>query len=67
MKVVIYALCDPLTKDIRYVGKAKARIWALKRMVGQLLKEGHVSESNKEKLRYAARKRPDLFGEYASL
>lgn len=45
----------------------KARIYWLKKNMGDLLKRGHVSETAKDKLRYAARKRPDLFGEYASL
>lgn len=45
----------------------KARIYFLKRELGALLKRGYVSETTKAKLRYAANKRPDLFGEYASL
>jgi hypothetical protein len=45
----------------------KARIYFLKKTMGDLLKGEHVSEATKAKLRYAARKRPDLFGEYASL
>lgn len=44
-----------------------ARIYRLKRDIGNLLKRGYVSEATKEKLRYAARKRPDLFGIYAAL
>lgn len=45
----------------------KARVYYLKRELGSLLKRGYVSEATKEKLRYAAKKRPDLFGEYLSL
>lgn len=43
------------------------RIWALKRSIGEGLKNGWVTEATKEKLRYVARKRPDLFGEWAAL
>ena len=42
----------------------KARIYKLKRDIGDALKRGHVSEATKEKLRYAARKRPELFGHW---
>jgi len=45
----------------------KARIYRIKRELGSLLKRGYVSEETKAKLRYAAWKRPDLFGEYLSL
>lgn len=45
----------------------KAKIYELKRRMGALLKEGVVSLAAKEKLRVAARNRPDLFGQWAAL
>lgn len=45
----------------------KARLYKIKQELGMLLKQGYVSEETKAKLRYAAWKRPDLCGEYASL
>jgi hypothetical protein len=42
-------------------------IWELKQRMGKCLKDGVVSESAKENLRYAARKRPDLFGLWAGV
>jgi hypothetical protein len=45
----------------------RKRIWALKRSIGQRLKQGLVSESAKAMLRLAASKAPHLFGEYAAL
>lgn len=45
----------------------RKKIWHLKREMGLLLKQGHVKESTKEKLRAAAKKRPDLFGCWASI
>lgn len=43
------------------------RIWALKRFMGSALRKGELSEKNKAKLRYAAHKRPELFGEWANI
>ncbi len=45
----------------------RKKIWALKRSIGQDLKDGYVREDTKEKLRRAARMAPHLFGEYASI
>lgn len=44
-----------------------ARIWRLKRSIGQALRDGRVSDSAREKLRQAAAIAPHIFGEYASL
>lgn len=43
------------------------RAWRIKLMMGRLLKEGRVSEQTRQKLRLAAAKAPDLFGEWASV
>lgn len=45
----------------------KARVYQLKRHIGQLLKAGYVNEATKAKLRLAAGKRPELFGAWSSL
>jgi hypothetical protein len=45
----------------------RKRIWHLKRQIGQLLRQGAVRESTKQKLRQAAVNAPHLFGEWASL
>lgn len=45
----------------------KARAYKSNHMLGILLRQGHVSESAKEKMRYAAAKRPDLFGRWAAI
>lgn len=45
----------------------KSRVYVLKREMGRLLKEGSVSEKNKQKLRLAAQKAPHLFGCYAGI
>lgn len=45
----------------------RKRVWKLKLNVGIALKNGYLSETAKEKLRYAAKKRPDLFGIYANV
>lgn len=45
----------------------KRRIYECKRQIGAGLKSGHVGDATKEKLRYAASKRPDLFGCWGSL
>ena len=54
------------------IGRHSARtrdpvIFSLNQKMGISLKRGWVSETTKEKLRYAARKRPDLFGQYADI
>lgn len=45
----------------------RKRIWELKRSIGQALKNGELKEHHKAKLRLAAKKSPELFGEYAKL
>ena len=45
----------------------RKRIWQIKRSMGIALKKGWVSEETKEKMRYCARKRPDLFGSWANV
>lgn len=45
----------------------RKRIWALKRSLGQSLKQGYVSESAKAKMRSAAQMAPHLFGEWATI
>lgn len=45
----------------------KEYLWKSKRTLGQLLKQGCVSNEAREKLRQAARKCPELFGCYAGL
>ncbi len=42
----------------------KARLWEIKQQLGILLKQGYVSEKTKEKMRYAATRKPELFGEW---
>lgn len=44
-----------------------ARIHEMKRALGNALRQGHVSESTKAKMRLAAAKRPDLFGLWAKI
>lgn len=43
------------------------RMWLAKKQIAVGLKKGWVSEGAKAKLRLAAAKRPDLFGEYARI
>lgn len=43
------------------------RLWEIKRMLGQLLKDGCVSEILKGKMRCAAISNPRLFGEWAAI
>lgn len=43
------------------------RVWRLKLAMGHALLQGYVSGGTKQKLRLAAAKRPDLFGQWASL
>lgn len=45
----------------------KARVYYLNCAVGRMLKKGEISERNKEKLRYAAKKAPHLFGKWATI
>jgi hypothetical protein len=45
----------------------RKRIWALKQKMGKLLRDGHVSEEVKAKLRYCANLRPDLFGAWRNI
>ncbi len=45
----------------------RKRIWWLKRTFGDALKRGHLSEEIKGKLRYAAIKNPELFGEWSAI
>lgn len=45
----------------------KKRLWCLKKELGVLLKQGYVMESTKEKMRYAARIWPHLFGDWAAI
>ena len=45
----------------------KARVYYLKRQLGMALKQGYVNKGTKQAMRYAARKRPDLFGLWANL
>ncbi len=61
------------TKKAGAVGKDKAgkqverQVYQLKHKLGILLRDGFVGESAKAKMRQAALKRPDLFGEWAAL
>jgi hypothetical protein len=45
----------------------RRRVWQLRQQLGVALKKGHLNEQTKEKMRIAARKRPDLFGAWASI
>lgn len=45
----------------------KARVFFLKRQMGRMLSSGYVTQNTKEKLKLAARRRPDLFGNWANL
>ena len=45
----------------------KAKIWALKRWAGSYLKSGKATDKLKAAMRYAAQKRPELFGEWAGV
>lgn len=38
-----------------------------KRTLGTALRQGHIKEATKEKMRECARKRPDLFGSWANI
>ena len=42
-------------------------LWRSKRSLGIALKKGWATEETKEKMRYCARKRPELFGEWADI
>ena len=43
------------------------RVWKLKLDIGALLKAGYLTNESRAKLRYAAAKRPELFGCYAGI
>ncbi len=45
----------------------KKRVYQIKHKLGILLRDGFVGESARAKMRQAALKRPDLFGEWAAL
>jgi hypothetical protein len=45
----------------------RRRVWEMKLFMSQALKRGDCSEAVKEKLRYCARKRPELFGCWANV
>lgn len=45
----------------------KQRVWQLKRHISNGLRKNEITEAVKVKLRYAAQKRPSLFGDYATL
>jgi hypothetical protein len=42
-------------------------VWALKRSLAQSIKDGYVSETTKQKIRLAARSKPEVFGRLADL
>jgi hypothetical protein len=44
-----------------------AKVYRLKRELGLYLKHGWVREEDKEKLRYAAKTWPELFGLWANI
>ena len=46
---------------------AKKRMYERKRAIGLALRQGYVSEQTKEKLRYLARLRPELFGAWENI
>lgn len=43
---------------------AKRRIWEIKLRIGQILRQGYISNETRAKMRLAAMKRPDLFGQW---
>lgn len=43
------------------------RVWYIKKQLKDLLRRGYVSDLTKAKLRLAAQKRPDMFGEWAAI
>lgn len=45
----------------------RRRAWNLNRQLAAALRQGHLSDGARAKLRIAAAKRPDLFGRWASL
>jgi hypothetical protein len=47
--------------------KKSKRLWKLKHAVGISLRQGYVREDTKEKMRYLAAMRPEIFGEWASI
>jgi hypothetical protein len=55
-----------LATKLRTSTPEKARIFELKRRLGQFLKKGWLSEASRARLRYAAAKRPDLFACFAN-
>jgi len=67
--------CSPVVRAMngrsnaqkRVATAERAEIYRLKRYFGALLAKGEVSEANKEKLRYAARRAPHIFGCYAGV
>jgi hypothetical protein len=67
--------CSPSTRAnngksvaaLRASTPERKRVYELKRIVGQMLRKGQVSEANMAKLRYAAMRAPQLFGAWANL
>jgi hypothetical protein len=56
-----------LNSRLRTSTPRKARIYHLKRALGDLLKRGYVNERTKEKMRRAALRHPVLFGDWAAI
>lgn len=78
-KIEIYALLDPICQpEVRasngrknakaiHSDPGRKRVWMLKKIMGSLIGCGHVTETVKAKLRFAANKSPDLFGCWANI
>lgn len=49
------------------VDPLRRRVWHLNRQIAAAIKRGGLSDANRAKLRYAAAKRPDLFGRWATI
>ena len=52
---------------LRVSTEIKAKVYHLNQMVGILRHNGRITEAHKDKLRYVAMKRPDLFGQWGNI
>lgn len=63
----VRAKLGPRNAKARQSTPLKRRVWELNRNIGQLLREGYVTDAAKAKLRLAAKLRPDWFGRWAAI
>lgn len=63
----VRVMLGPKATKARQSSPLKRRVWELNRNIGQLLREGHVTDAAKAKLRLAAKLRPELFGRWEAI